>query len=148
MNKLLELLGFRRHEYLGGDFSVNLRFIGREGVKITYRRRGDAAELSGERMQGTQQGIDVVIPAEMDKLRVSQAVTDLETALRALSYGYIIRRRVEIEVVPESERANAIQELRKMGYEIEVSEDRKQIRQRRIGNARLTKQERLKMRYE
>ncbi len=42
----------------------------------------------------------------------------------------MIARKALVETVPESERHAAIAELREMGYEIEVSDDRKQIRQK------------------
>lgn len=48
-----------------------------------------------------------------------------------MGYGYVIARLAELEIVFEIERQNAIAELNAMGFDIEVSPDRKQIRQKR-----------------
>ena len=52
-----------------------------------------------------------------------------------MQYDYVIARPLGVDVVPESERQAAIAELRDMGYEIEVSEDQKQIRQKKLPGA-------------
>jgi hypothetical protein len=52
-----------------------------------------------------------------------------------MGYGYVIGRSAGTDVVPETERRAAIAELREMGYEIEVSSDRREIRQKRIARA-------------
>lgn len=61
---------------------------------------------------------------------MAQIVRDLEAALIALRYGYVISRKIAIDIVPESERQAALAELREMGYEFEVLPDGK-IRQTR-----------------
>jgi hypothetical protein len=67
----------------------------------------------------------------MEAAQTTQVVADLVTAFQAFGYGYVIARLTEIEIVPETERQNAIAELNAMGYEIEVPPNRKQIRQKR-----------------
>ena len=72
--------------------------------------------------------------------RVAQIARDLETAFQALGYGYIIARLAGIEIVPETEQQAAITELNSMGINVEVSPDRRQIRQsRKQGALRLDK---------
>ena len=63
--------------------------------------------------------------------RVSQVVIDLEVAFQALGYGYVIARLAGVEVVPETERQAAIAGLHEMGYDTEVSDNRKKVRQKR-----------------
>lgn len=45
-----------------------------------------------------------------------------------MRYGYVIARKVGIDVVPKNEQREALAELREMGYEIEILPDNK-IRQ-------------------
>jgi len=135
MNWLLKLLGYRDREYRGDDFSVRIKPIAREGVSITHTRNGIRLDLGGERIGKKWEGIEVHLPQKVDPARVSQIGRDLETAFRAMRYGYVIAHLAGMEVVPEAERQAAIAELRDMGYEIEVSTDRKQIRQKRIAGA-------------
>ena len=65
------------------------------------------------------------------KLRLSGCPKSLVTwkpDFKPLGYGYVIARLGEVEIVPETERQAAIAELHEMGYEIEVSADRKEDR--------------------
>jgi len=129
MNRLLKLLGYRDRDYRGDDFSVRIEPILREGVSVIHTRHGTRLDLSGERIGRKWEGIEVRIPQEVEAVQVPQIVRDLETAFGALRYGYVIARKGGVETVPETERQAAIAELREMGYEIEVSSDRTQIRQ-------------------
>jgi hypothetical protein len=131
MNWLLKRLGYRDREYRGANFSVRIEPIMREVVSIIHRRQGSTLNLSAERIGRKWEGIAVQIPNQIDAERVSQIVSDLETTFQALGYGYVISRSVGVDTVPEEERRAAIAELEGMGFEIEVSSDRNQIRQRR-----------------
>jgi hypothetical protein len=135
MNWLLELLGYREREYRGDDFSVRIESIMREGVSVVHSRHGVRLNLSGERIGGKWEGIEVHIPQEVEAAQVPSIADDLEVAFRAMGYGYVITRLAGVDVVPETERQAAIAELREMGYEIEVSTDGREIRQRRIAGA-------------
>jgi hypothetical protein len=137
MNWLLERLGYREREYRGDDFSVRIEPIVREGVSVIHTRHGASLNLRGERIGRKRDAIEVHIPPDVEAAQLPQIVRDLETAFGALRYGYVIARKTVVEIVPESERQDAIAKLREMGYEIEVSADGKQIRQKwRAGVAR------------
>ena len=132
MNWLLKLLGYHDRGYAGGDFCVNIEPRQREGLSVIHLRDGNRTELKGEGTGKKWEGIAVSIPQELDSTRTAQLVSDLVTAFRSMGYEFEISRPSSIESVPEDERQAALAELREMGYEIEVSPDRKQIRQRRI----------------
>lgn len=120
MKWLSRLIGFRRPEYRGKDFSVRIEPVFREVVSVVYTRQGKSLNLDAERIGRKWSGIQVLLPADIETPQVSQIVRDLETALAALHYGYVILRKTEAEVVPEAERQAAIAELHEMGYEIEI----------------------------
>jgi hypothetical protein len=128
MNWLLKLLGYRDLKYRSIDFSVRIRPTVREGVSVIYTRQGAALNLSGGRIGRKWEGIEVHIPPEVGAAQVTQIVRDLETALEAMQYGYVIAREAGMDVVPEAERQAAAAELNEMGYDIEILPDRK-IRQ-------------------
>lgn len=129
MNRLLKLFGYRDREYRGDGFSVRIDHGFRELLSVVYSRRATSHNLSGELIGNKSGGIAVDIPPEIDPAEMRQIVSDLETAFHALRYGYVISRKAGVDTVPETERQAAIAELREMGYEIEVSTDRKEIRQ-------------------
>ena len=132
MNWLLKKLGYRDRQYHGSDFSVRIEPMGREAVDVIHTRQGASLNLDGQRIGRKWEGIAVYIPREVDAERASQIAHDLEAAFQAMDYGYEIARLSEIETVPETERQAAIAELRQMGFELEVSADRKQISQKWI----------------
>jgi 5-enolpyruvylshikimate-3-phosphate synthase len=129
MNWLLKKLGYRDRKYRAADFSVTIEPGFREIVSVMHERGGASLHLDGERIGKKWEGISVHIPEGVDKARVAQIARDLETAFQALGYGYIIARLAGIEIVSESEQQAAITELNSMGINVEVSPDRKQIRQ-------------------
>lgn len=135
MNRLLRLLGYRDRKYRGDEFSVRIQPKFREIVSVIYTRDGEMLNLGGERIGRKWEGIQVGIPPEVEPGRISQIVRDLEAAFQSMGYGYVITAPARTEVVPESERQDAIDELREMGYEVEVSPDRKQIRQKRVAGS-------------
>jgi hypothetical protein len=124
VNWLLKLFGYRDRNYRGDDFSVRIESIHREVVSVVHTRRRTSLNLSGERIGRKWEGIEVHIPLEVEAAQVSQIVRDLETAFRAMRYGYVIARKAGMDIVPEAEREAAIAELREMGYEIEILPDR------------------------
>jgi hypothetical protein len=129
MNWLLKKLGYRDRKYRTRDVSVTVQPGFREIVSVIHERGGIRLHLDGERIGKKWEGISVHIPEELDPTRVRQVARDLETAFQALGYGYIIARLAGIEIVPESEQQAAITELNSMGINVEVSSDRRQIRQ-------------------
>ncbi len=136
MNRLFKLLGFRDREYRGDGFCVRVEPIFREVISVIHARDGTNLKLSGQRTGRKWEGIEVLIPQELDAARVPQVVGDLETAFHAMRTGYVIVRKAGIDVVPETERQEAIAELRAMGYEIEILSDNKIRQTRRAGAPR------------
>jgi hypothetical protein len=134
MNWLLKLLGYRDRDYRGDDFSLHIEPIMREGISVVYTRHGANFKLSGERIGGKWEGIEVLIPEEVESAQVPQIVRDLETAFEAIGYGYVIARKAGTDIVTETERKAAIAELNEMGYDIEILPNR-QIRQTRKAGA-------------
>ena len=135
MNWLLKAFGYRGREYRGSDFRVRIDPIVREAVSVIYTYQGLKLNLGGERIGKKWEGISVQIPQYIDGEKLARIVTHLETAFQSLGHGYVIARLGEVEVVDEAERQAAIAELREMGYEVEVSADRKQIRQTAIAGS-------------
>lgn len=137
MNRLLKKLGYRGRkprggrEYSGADFFVRIEPIGRELVSITYKRQRRTLNLEAERIGKRWEGVSVKVPKQLDAERVPSLVADLETAFRAMGDDYVIYRSLGTDIMPETERQAAITELRDMGFEIEVSSDGSQIRQKR-----------------
>jgi hypothetical protein len=128
MNWILKLLGHRGLKYRGNDFSVRIKPTVREGVTVIYTRRGAGRNLSGERIGRKWEDVEVHIPPEVEAAPATQIVRDLETAFAAMRYGYVIVRKVGMDVVLEAERQAAMAELNEMGYDVEILRDRK-IRQ-------------------
>ena len=129
MNWLLRKLGYRDSQFRGTDFSVRIEPLGREAVGVVYTGRGTNLNLDGQRIGDRWQGIEVYLPPELEAELSSQISGDLETAFQAMEYGYVIARLSAIETVSETERQQAMAELREMGHDIEVSDDGKQIRE-------------------
>lgn len=140
MNWLLKKLGYRDRKYRSADVTVTIKPGFREIVTVIHEREGIRIHLNGERIGKKWEGISVHIPEDVDTARAAQIAHDLETAFQALGYGYIIARLAGVEIVPESEQRAAITELNSMGMNVEVSPDRRQIRQsQKEGAPRLDK---------
>lgn len=133
MNWLLKLFQRRAREYRGRDFAVRIKSVFREAVSVIYTRQGKTLTFGGELIGRKWEGINVQLDANVDDSEAAQIVRDLEAALIALRYGYVIARKIAIDIVPESERQAARAALREMGYEIEVLPDGKIRQTRRQG---------------
>jgi hypothetical protein len=120
----------RTQEYCGEGFSVRVEPNLRECVFVIYTRGGEVMKLSGELIGEKWEAISVLIPENVADNRVAQIVSDLESAFVALHTGYVIRRKVGEDVVPEPERQAALAELRTMGFDAEIQSN---------GAVRLTK---------
>jgi hypothetical protein len=92
---LPKLLGYRPRKYRDDQFSVQIKSMAREGVAVFYKRNEVSLELKGERTGSKWEGIQVIIPSEVEITRVPQMAQDLETALRAMDYEYVIVRGLE-----------------------------------------------------
>jgi len=124
MNWFLKLLGSRGREYRATDFFVRIEPVMREVVAVIHTRQGRSLRLNGERIGSKWEGIQVVIPQEVEASELPNIVNDLKAAFERMRYGYVIFRKTGSDLVPETERQAAIAELREMGYEIEVLPDR------------------------
>jgi hypothetical protein len=122
-------------EYRGKDFSVRIQPSSREAVRVIYSREGANLKLGGELTGRNWEGISVNIPQEIAGENLAELVQHLETALQAMGRGYVIGQSGAGEAVSETERQAAIDELRKAGYEAELSDDRKQVRLKPIAGA-------------
>jgi hypothetical protein len=109
----------RTQEYCGDGYSVRIEPDLRELVFVIYTRGGVALKLSGELIGEKWEAISVLIPENVADNQVAQIVRDLGSALIALHTGFVIRRKVRVDTVPEPERQAALTELRTMGFEAE-----------------------------
>ena len=125
------MLGHHASEYRGDGFSVRIDQGFRELVTVVHTRDGTALKLGGERIGKKWQGIGIHLASGLDAAQVPQIVHDLAIAFEALRYGYIISRTARVDAVPESERQAALAEINELGFEIQVSADRKQVTQSR-----------------
>jgi hypothetical protein len=112
-------------KFVGDSFSVSVVEVFRELVRVIYIRDGNITALDGEHISGSEPrnlhgGIAVRIPQSVVPDKVPEMVKDLCEGLNGLEYGYFIDRLTGFETVPDSERNAAIDEMREMGYEIEM----------------------------
>jgi len=114
-------------EYRGADFSVRIVPGFREIGSVVITRSGTARTLDGERIGKKWEGIGIHLPNDVDLADVPDVVRDLEEGLHALGYGFVITRTGAIEGVSEREQEAALDELHRLGFEVESSPDRKQI---------------------
>lgn len=137
MNLLFKLLGLRPNEFRDRNFRVRIESIFRENVSVVHTRDSETINFDGERYGKKWHGIRVYIPEVVERAQLLQIVQDLETALKAMRHEYVILHKAGVEIVPEKEQQAALAELNQMGFQIEVSTDRKQIRQTRKPDAPL-----------
>jgi hypothetical protein len=109
--------------------SVKIENVFRECVKVIYSDSQTTLELNGERVGPKWQQIDMTIKSDV---QVSSGVlSNLTVALKRRGYESVIYRVGEAQSIPEAERDEALAELKLMGYEFQVSPDRRTIRQAR-----------------
>jgi hypothetical protein len=123
---------FGTPEYNGNDFSVRVRPRFRENVSVIYTHHGTELSLDGERIGGRWEGVQVLIPSDLEAEKVTTLVSHLEAAFQALGLGYVIVRLAEVEHISDADRQAAMAELREMGYEMELSADRKRAQVKAI----------------
>jgi len=135
MNLLSRLFGLRPNEFQDQNFKVCIESIFRENVSVIHTRDSKTMNFDGERCGKKWNRIQVYIPEDIDRPQIQRIVCDLQTAFRAMQCEYVILRKAGIEIVPEEEQQAALAELEQMGFQVEVSPDRKQIRQTRRPDA-------------
>jgi hypothetical protein len=122
-----KMFGNRDREYRADDFSVRIVNGFRELVTVVHTRNGIRRELGGERIGKRWQGIGIHVDPDVGRQELPEIVHDLETAFAAMHYGYVISRTAAVDTVPESERQAAIAEFGEMGFDVEVSAERKRV---------------------
>ena len=105
----------------------------RECVDLEYRDATQTLRLSGELVGPKWKQINIMLSGqEYDR----QTLDNLVLALRDRGYEFLLFRLGEEQIIPESERDAALAELRALGFQVEVSPDRKMVRQTRTPDAR------------
>jgi|ERR1700748_1627691 len=127
-----------KSDYVTGDFSVVIEQGFRELVRVVYQRAEKTLHLDGEHISRLvpgqpREGLYVQIPPVAVE-HLPRMIKDLDEALTALGYGYVISRDKGSEAVSETERNAAIAELHEMGYQVEILPDRS-VRQSRLPGA-------------
>jgi hypothetical protein len=128
MNWLLKRLGYRNRHYCGEGFSVRIEPMGREALYVNYKRADTKYSLDGQYIGRGWGGVEVWVPLDIDSVEAQRITQDLKAAFEPMSYGYIIVRQTGVEIVAEPERRAAMEELRSIGWKIEILKDGK-IRQ-------------------
>jgi len=129
MNWISKLLGVRPNNFRNAEFSLRIESIFRENISVSYTRGSKYFNFEGERFGKKWGAIQVFISQDIDQTELQQLVRDLETALKAMRFEYVIVRRAGVEIISAEEQQAALAELQQMGYDVTVSPDRRQIRQ-------------------
>jgi hypothetical protein len=122
-------------------FSVSISRIGREETRVTYRDQDRCIEFDAETKRGRSffvPEIRVQVPLRMPEQDVCTVVPNLVRGLADLHYQYLIYRKREPQVVPEEERVAAVEELRRMGVEIQSSQHLGKIQRAVVADWRKT----------
>ena len=116
-------------------FSIHIRRGSRNQVSVLYESGSRSTTFEGSLTGEGWKQIELLIPADFQADRLDLVVASLAKGIGEVGYEYRILRRGDAEAVPESEREAALAELRKMGWEPEVSADRAQVELKRTDGA-------------
>jgi len=106
--------------------TIKFRNRRRECVEVEYRDLNTSVVLDGEFVGPKWKQVNIVIG---DKTNLGEQTLDnLAAELRHQNYDFVIYKLGEEEQIPEAERQSALRELTAMGYQVDVSADRKTIR--------------------
>ncbi|HEV2490199.1 MAG TPA: hypothetical protein VGT03_10355 [Candidatus Acidoferrales bacterium] len=108
-------------------FSLRIQRGTRKMMSVIYESNGHSTTFEGTLTGPGWKQIELLIPADFHANHLDRVVADLAKGIGELGYEYRILRRGDAEVIPESERKSALAELRKMGWEPEVSADHSQV---------------------
>jgi hypothetical protein len=98
----------------------------REGVDLEYEDGSQTIRLSGELTGPKWKQMNVRL---MQGAWSEELLDKIASAIAQRGYEFAIYRLGEAQTISEPEREAALAELQSMGYQIEVSPDRKRIRQ-------------------
>lgn len=131
-------------------FSLRIQRGARNLASVVYEEKGRTHTFEGELVGSGWRQLNLLIPSDFAGAGLDRVVANLAKAIGELGYEYLIRRRGESETIPEKERKAALAELRKMGWEPEISSDHSQVELKRADGSRapspeeaLTQSERL-----
>lgn len=116
-------------------FSLRIQRGARNLASVVYEEKGRTHTFEGELVGSGWRQLNLLIPSDFSGDNLDRVVTNLAKGIGELGYEYLIRRRGDSETVPDKERRAALAELRKMGWEPEISSDHSQVELRRADGA-------------
>ena len=119
---------FNRRNVRAADYSIELRFPGREGLLVLYRDAAGSRTFDGEVTWSVNRQLSIGIPQEMNDAEVARIVPRLAEGLTTLRREFIIVRVGAEETLPEADRSRAATQLRELGYDPVLSEDGRSVR--------------------
>jgi hypothetical protein len=102
----------------------------REGVNVEYELPGRKLVLSGESVGPRWKQLNLVVNQEI--LLTPTELENLGKELARQGYEFVIFRLGPQEIVSQEEQDSALAELKQMGYQVEISSDRRTIRESRL----------------
>jgi hypothetical protein len=130
------MLGFgSRRKLRTSTYSIELRFPGPHGLLVIYRDASGEVIFDGEHVgRGDRAQLNVQVPNDLSSEDVARMVPRLAEGLAALHKEFVILRVGPSRPVPETEKADAIAQLREMGYEPVVSDDASSVKLQPLPN--------------
>jgi hypothetical protein len=117
-------------------FSLRIQRGARNLASVVYEEKGHTHTFEGELAGPGWRQLNLLIPSDFSGDGLDRVVANLAKGIGELGYEYLIRRRGEAEAIPEKECKAALAELRKMGWEPEISADRSQVELKRTDGSR------------
>jgi hypothetical protein len=121
-------------------FSLRIQRGARNLASVVYEEKGRTHAFEGELVGPGWRQLNLLIPSDFvgdgPSHDIDRVVANLSKGIGELGYEYLIRRRGESEVIPERERKAALAELRKMGWQPEISSDHSQVELKRADGSR------------
>lgn len=117
-------------------FSLRIQRGARNLANVVYEEKGRTHTFEGELVGSGWRQLNLLIPSDFPPNGLDRIVANLSKGIGELGYEFLIRRRGESEVVPEKDRKAAIAELRRMGWEPEISSDHSQVELKRKDGSR------------
>ena len=119
--------------------SIRIVCQARECVDLEYRDATQTLRLSGELVGPKWKQVNLTVPEPQSD---EQTLDNIALALRNRGYEFVISRFGEVQTIPQAEQNAALAELQSLGFQIEVSPDRKRVRQSRApGAPRLSREQ-------
>lgn len=116
-------------------FSLRIQRGARNLASVVYEEKGRTHTFEGELVGAGWRQLNLLIPSDFASGGLDRVVANLAKGIGELGYEYLIRRRGQAEVIPDSERRAALAELRKMGWQPEISSDHSQVELKRADGA-------------